>query len=191
MRILQSILVVASFLLVSGAHAQTETPKGYTKGSIIMPDNSSIAGYVKDNMRKNAAVAFIDEKQKKTNYNGSDILAVTIGSDNYISVKGDFFKTICNGKLCFVQKMSDASGKISYNGNEAVFASGTDGKPGDYFIYETKTKELKLVTKKNISEVATASFAGCNEAIEKSKTVTDDVLQLKDAVIVYNTKSEK
>ena len=47
------------------------------------------------------------------------------------------------------------------------------------------------MTKKNISEVATVSFAGCNEAIEKSKTVTDDVLQLKDAVTVYNTKSEK
>ena len=191
MRIFQSILAVASILLVSGAHAQTETPKGYTKGSIILPDNSSLTGYVKENMRKNAAVSFIDENQKKINYNGSDIASVTIGSDNFIAIKGDFFKTICNGKLCFVQKMSDASGKVSYNGNEAVFASGTDGKPGDYFIYETKTKELKLVTKKNINEVATASFAGCNEAIEKSKTVTGDVLQLKDAVEVYNNKSEK
>jgi hypothetical protein len=191
MRILQSILAVASFLFVSGANAQTETPKGYAKGSIVLPDNSSVAGYVKDNMRKNAAVSFIDENQKKVNYSGSDIASVTIGSDNFIAIKGDFFKTICNGKLCFVQKMSDASGKLSYNGSEAVFASGTDGKPGDYFIYETKTKELKLVTKKNISEVSAVSFAGCNEAIEKSKTVTDDMLQLKDAVTVYNAKSEK
>lgn len=189
MRIFQSIPAIATFLIVSGVHAQTEAPKGYTKGSIVLPDNSSVTGYVKDNMRKSAAVSFISENQKKTNYDGADIASVTIGSNNFIAIKGDFFKTICNGKLCFVQKMSDASGKVSYNGSEAVFASGTDGKPGDYFIYETKTKELKLVTKKNIGEVATASFAGCNEAIEKSKTVTDDVLQLKDAVQVYNTKS--
>jgi hypothetical protein len=191
MKILQSILAVASVSFVSVTQAQNEMPKSYTKGSIILPDSSIVSGYVKDNIRKNAAVAFINENQKKANYSGADILSVTIGSENYICIKGDFFKTICNGKLCFLQKMSDASGKPSYNGSEAVFASGTVGVPGDYFIYETKSKELKLVTKKNITNVAVTSFAGCNEAIEKSKTITGDVSQLKDAVVVYNNSSDK
>ena len=191
MKIFQTILGVASLFLISSTQAQTEMPKGFTKGSITLSDNNTVSGYVKDNMRKHAEITFINDSQKKINYTGSDILSVLIGTENYICIKGDFFKTICNGKLCFLQKMSDASDKPTYNGIEAIYSNGTDGKPGDYFIYETNSKNLKLVTKKNLIDVSASSFAGCNEAIEKSKTITDDVLQLKEAVDVYNTKSEK
>jgi hypothetical protein len=189
MKFIKILSVAALSLVFLQSKAQNEPPKGFTEGVVVLADNSTVSGYVKENMRKNASVTFISEDQKKSTYQGTDILTLTIGNENYICLKGDFFKTICTGKICFLQKLSDASDKLTYNGAEAVFASGTDGKPGDYFIYETISKELKHVTKKNLADVAAASFAGCNAAIEKSKAITGDLSLLKDAVEVFNAKS--
>jgi hypothetical protein len=93
--------------------------------------------------------------------------------------------------LNFLQKSSDVSGKISYNGNEAIISNGTEGKPNDYFIYDTRNKELKLVSKKNFDEVVSKSFAGNTAAIDKAKTANGDVTQLKAAVDLYNNSSNK
>jgi len=186
MRTLQTITVFAFFFIALNVKAQNEMPKGYAKGTIVLPDNTSVSGFVKDKMKSDASVSLIDENQKKKKYNGSDILSVSIGDANYICIKGDFFKTICSGKLCFLQKMSDASGKPTYNGAEAIFSNGTEGKQGDYFIYNSEDKQLKLVAKKNFNETIAAVFAGNTAALDKAKTVNGDPSQLKDAVEVYN-----
>jgi hypothetical protein len=94
---------------------------------------------------------------------------------------------ISEGELNFLQKASDASGRPSFNGNDAVFSNGTEGKPDDYFIYNSKNKELKLVSKKNLDEVINKTFAGNTAAIDKAKAANGDVAQLKEAVDVYNS----
>ena len=164
--------------------AQSEIPTGYVKGSITLADNSVVQGYVKDNLKRSAAVSFIDNAGKKTNYNGIDINGVTIDAVNFICIKGDFFKTISVGKLNLLQKASDASNKASFNGTEVAFSSGTEGKVGDYFVY--RNTELKLLNKKSLESFITNDLSGCTAAIEKAKSANGDIAKLKEAVEIYN-----
>jgi hypothetical protein len=177
-------------LLFLQANAQTEAPKGFSKGKIVLPDNTVVTGFIKDNIRKDASVVMLsDGKEKK--YNGSDITSAEIEAASYICIKGDFFKVVCNGELTFLQKSSNASSKPTTIGNEVLFISGTEGRPGDYFIYENNNQQLKLVSKKNLNAVVANSFAGYGPAIEKAKAAQDDIAQLKDAVETYNNRINK
>ena len=121
-----------------------------------MADNTIVSGFIKDNIRKDASVTLlVNGKEKK--YNGADIAAAEIDASTFTCIKGDFFKVVCNGELTFLQKASDASSKPTTVGNEVFFLSGTEGKPGDYFIYENRSQQLKLVSKKNLNDVVTKS----------------------------------
>lgn len=186
MKILKLLPGLALSLLFLQANAQ-EAPKGFSKGKVILADNSTVTGFIKDNIRKDASVTLlVDGKEKK--YNGADIASAEIDATAYNCIKGDFFKVVCNGELTFLQKSSDASGKPTTIGNEVFFISGTEGKPGDYFIYENKTQQLKLVSKKNLNDVVTNSFAGYAPAIEKAKAAQGDIAQLKGAVESFNSR---
>jgi hypothetical protein len=187
MKILKLLSGVALSLLFLQTNAQ-EAPKGFSKGKVTLPDNTVITGFIKDNIRKDASVTLlVNGKEKK--YHGSDITSAEIDETAYNCVKGDFFKVVCNGELTFLQKASDASGKPTTIGNEVFFVSGTEGKPGDYFIYENKTQQLKLVSKKNLNDVVSNSFAGYAPAIEKAKAAQNDIAQLKSAVESFNSRS--
>lgn len=189
---ISSIFITGMFsLFVLQANAQTSAPEGFKKGSIALADGSHLPGFVKDKMRSNAAVVFVAEAgaNKKT-YNGSEIVSVEIEGVKFICINGDFFKVLCEGELCFLQKSSDASGKPVTNGNEAIFSNGTEGKPNDYFIYNSKNKQLKLLSKKNVNEIAATCFAGHTTAIEKAKSCNGDLSQIKEAVEIYNSESK-
>jgi hypothetical protein len=191
MKIVNLLTLSIVSLVLTQANAQSEAPKGFKKGTIVLADGSNLPGYVKDNIRSNASVVFLAETGgKKKNYNGSDLNTAQIEGTKFICIKGDFFKVLSEGELSFLQKASDASGKPTYNGNEATFSSGTEGKLNDYFIYTTSSKQLKLVSKKNVDEVIAASFAGYTAAIDKAKTVNGDLSQLKDAVEIYNNRNQ-
>lgn len=191
MKLLNILAATVLSLVLTEANAQAETPKGFSNGTIILADGNSQAGFVKDNIRKSASVVFMsDAGSKKRNYDGSVLNAVEIGETKFICIKGDFFKVICEGELSFLQKASDASGKPTYNGNEAVFASGTEGKPDDYFIYNNKDRQLKLLSKKNYDDVVATSFADCTAAIDKAKTIKGDLSQLKVAVETFNNRNK-
>jgi hypothetical protein len=178
-------------LSIGTLSAQTTAPKGFKTGSVMLADSSVLQGFVKDNIKSNATVSFqAGTSSKKTTYAGADILSVTIEGDTYACIKGDFFKVICQGELCFLQKASDATGKMSYAGNEVVFSAGTEGKPGDFFLYSAAGKELVLVSKKNFDEVVTNSFHGYTAAIDKAKSANGDLAQVKDAVIIYNNRNK-
>jgi hypothetical protein len=191
MKILKTTAVSILSLVLLQASAQTEAPKGFVKGSIVLADGSTQQGFVKGNIRNNASVTFtLATGGSKKYYSGSELTSAEIEGTKFICINGDFFKVISEGELSFLQKSSDASGKPSYNGVEAVFTNGTAGKPNDYFIYNNNSSELKWVSKKNINEVAEASFAGYTAALDKAKTVTDDLVQLKDAVDIYNNRNK-
>jgi hypothetical protein len=189
LKILSAVILSIAFLQVN---AQSEIPKGFKKGSIVLADNSSLSGYVKDNIRSNASVVIIGEAgEKKKYYNGSDLISAELDGAKFLCINGDFFRIISQGELNLLQKSSDASGKPSYNGNEAVFSNGTQGRPDDYFIYDIRNKELKLLSKKSFDEVIAKTFAGNTAAIDKAKTANGDFAQLKDAVDLYNNRSNK
>ena len=189
MKILKLLPAVALSLLFLQTNAQ-EAPKGFTKGKVTLADNTIVTGFIKDNIRKDASVTLlVNGKEKK--YNGGDIAAAEIDASTYNCIKGDFFKVVCNGELTFLQKASDASSKPTTVGNEVFFLSGTEGKPGDYFIYENKSQQLKLVSKKNLNEVIAGSFGGYTPALDKAKAASGDIVLLKDAVETYNNRNNK
>jgi len=187
MKISRLLPVAMLSLFVFNVYAQ-EAPKGFQKGSVTLADGNTISGFVKNNMRSDASVTFTEAAgKKKTRYDGSAIEGVEVEGTKYICIKGDFFKVLCEGELSYLQKSSDATGKPTQAGTEVIFASGTEGSPSDYFIYNKANKQLKLVSKKNLEEVAAASFAGNPAAIDKAKSVKEDLAQLKDAVELYNS----
>ena len=190
MKLKTTFLVVAAAFTICSTNAQTNAPEGYTRASITLANGTVQSGYIKDNIKKSAAIIFVDETggNKKT-YEGGDINGLTIDAVNFICINGDFFKTICTGKLCFVQKASNAAGKASYNGNEAVFNNGTEGKIGDYFIYADK--KLKLLNKKSVETFISTDLTGCAAAIEKAKAINGDIAKLQEAVDIYNNYAAK
>ena len=190
MKSLKILTLIALGLVGLQANAQTETPKGFTSGKVVLADNTVISGFFKEKIQSSAAVVFLTEDKKKKTYNGSDLLSAEIGDDKYICIKGDFFKVICDGELKFVQKASDASFKPIYNGNQAVFANGTEGKPGDYFVYNQSAKQLNYITKKTVGTVVPELFSGCEEAIAKAKELDTDISRFGEAVVIYNSRKK-
>ena len=172
-------------LSFTAVKAQTPEPAGFTKGTITLADGSVLTGYVKDNIKKSASVVYVDNTgaNKKT-YSASQINATTVNATGYICISGDFFKTLSAGKMNFLQKASNAAGSVSYNGTEAIFSNGTEGKIGDYFVYTDK--KLKLLNKKNLESFITTDLAVCAPAVEKAKTINGDIAKLQEAVDIYN-----
>jgi hypothetical protein len=150
-----------------------------------------IAPLLQDILRRTSNPVHLFYSWQSRNYTGGDLISTEIDGTTFLCIKGDFFKVICTGDLSFLQKSSDASGKPSYNGTEVVFSNGTEGSPNDYFIYDNRNKQLQLVSRKNFSEVIAATFADYTAAIDKAKTTSSDIAQLKDAVEFYNRRNSK
>jgi hypothetical protein len=191
---MRTITLALSFILSNiliQASAQTEILKGYKKGSLVLADGTVSTGYIKENIRKKATVAFADNSfLNKKNYTAGEIISVEIEGLKYAGLQNDFFKVICEGEISYLQKASDAKGSIVYNGTDPIVVNGTEGKPGDYFLYQNSSKQLTLVTEKNVADVATLFFKDNTNATEKAKLAKTDLLQLKEAVIVFNSTTK-
>jgi hypothetical protein len=177
--------VLGIFITFMIANAQIKIPDGYKKTTLQLINGNSLNGFVKENIKKSATVIFIEnETAKKVTYDGEQIKTLQIEGTSFICVNGDFFKIITAGKLNFIQKESNAADKVSYNGTEPIFSSGTEGKIGDYFIYANN--KLKLINKKSVAGFIETDLAGNAAAIEKAKAVDGDLYKLKDAITIYN-----
>jgi hypothetical protein len=189
----QLTFFAALFLTITSLQLQSQdtAPKGFTKGSVTLADNTILNGYIKDDIRSKAAVLLIPEAGgKKVTYDGDKLNSVTIDGIKYTCMKGDFFKVLCDGDLSFLQKSSDASSKPVYVGTEAMFINGTEGKPGDYFIFNKSLQQLKLVNNKNVAAVTAETFINCEAAVNKAKQTGTDIVLLKDAVDIYNKRNK-
>lgn len=190
MKIFKLLPAFALSLIFLPAFAQTQAPEGFSKGKLVLPDNTVVTGFIKDNIRKDASVTLLSGGTEKV-YNGADLNSAETDAASFICIKGDFFKVVCTGELSFLQKSSDASSKPTYNGNEVLFISGTAGKAGDYFIYDNRSRELKLVSKKNLNALIAGTFGEYTPAIDKAKAAEGNIAGLKEAVEVYNGRNGK
>jgi len=181
-----TMFIVASLTILSLVATAQEAPKGFNKGNIVLTDGSTVSGFIKEKIRSNASLTLLDGENKKKNYDGSSLLSATIGEDKFLCIKGDFFKVIEDGSIKFLQKSSDASSKPVYNGNQAVFINGTEGNPGDYFLYISSSRELKHLSRKTMANVVAESFGKCDQAIAKAKAADDDISKLNEAVQEFN-----
>ena len=180
------LTVICMAAMANKTNAQA--PEGFVQGSVTLSNGSVITGYVKEAIKKNAAISFADAKGNKQQYDGSQINGAMVDTVNYLCIRGDFFKIICTGKICFLQKASNASGKASFNGTEAVFASGTEGKIGDYFAYSNN--QLTHLTKKTVNSFITGQLSTNVAAVEKAKAANRDIALLAEAVTVYNNSNK-
>jgi hypothetical protein len=123
-------------LMLSFGRVQAQAPEGTVPGSIKTVNGTIQNGYIKENIRKKGNIAFYENAgTKKKVYDATELESCSIDTVQYKCISGDFFRIICTGKMDFLQKASNASGKLSYNGTEPIISSGTPGKAGDYFIY--------------------------------------------------------
>ena len=186
MKISYTLVSLLLSVATLNGNAQQEVPNRFKKGSVVLADGSTMNGFIKENIRSSASVTFLSADGKKKEYNSSQLASVQFDETKYLLVGGDFFKILSDGHMMFLQKSSDVSGKILYNGTEPYLATGTKGKVGDYFLFKAGTKELKLITKKNFEELIASSFENNTAAIDKAKLVKEDFAQLKEAVDIYN-----
>ena len=191
MKIVKTITAMVLSFTILSTQAQTPAPQGFTKGSLVLADGSTLTGYVKENIRRDASVTFMNETdKKKKDFDGNNLLSVEVDNVKYICIMGDFFKVVSEGGLSFLQKSSDASGKLVFNGLENTVSSGTEGRPGDYFIYNSSSRQLQQLSKKNVNAVASSLFAGCNAAIEKARSANGEIAMVKDAVEIFNNRNK-
>jgi hypothetical protein len=179
----KTTIVYLSVLLFSGL-LKAQTPQGYTTGHLILADGSQINGWIKETFKKNAALQFKQPNGNSKQYHAAEINGVVIDGIVFTCINGDFFKVICDGKMSFLQKQSEAAGKTIYNGSEAIVLTGTAGKPGDYFLF--KDKQLILLATKNWDAILLQNFTACPAAMEKAKSINGNIALLADAVKIYN-----
>lgn len=181
------LATLVCFALVQNGLAQI--PDGFTSGTVTLNTGVVMNGYIKESFKKNATISFLDsaEKNKKI-LSGQELSKISIGTVNYICYLGDFFKVIVEGEMSFLEKCTDASGKVSYNGSEPILSAGTEGKVGDHFLFEKN--QLTLVSKKTMASLVNEKFKASPDALTKAKTVTNNIVDLADAVSIYNKRNK-
>jgi hypothetical protein len=184
MKQLLFLLAMAGFLSTS---AQTTTaPEGYTAGYFINSSNEKSEGFIKESFKK-GSIQFIGANGNKKNYTPAEINEVAIDANVYIAYMNDFYKVTTTGnKGSLLQKATNNSGKMLYNGNEAFAATTTEGKPGDYYIRVKTTNQVELVTKDNFQQVFTTACADCTALLTNIKAKQLDYTSIEKAMVQYN-----
>ncbi|MBI5856584.1 MAG: hypothetical protein HZB42_02940 [Sphingobacteriales bacterium] len=178
-------------ILISGIQvsAQSEIPKNYAKGELMLFDGSSIKGYIKNDFKRVSQITILNESGVKKAYWADLITRISFGVENYICVKAEFFKVISTGTIGLIQKASDISGKIiGYNGAEPIFGSGSEGEVNDFFFYAMITNNLSLLTKKNYSEVIMTVFKGCSQITANTTKYSFNQEEFISLTETYNSR---
>jgi hypothetical protein len=184
---LAAILLFSSFFLNAQSSGSNPIPEGFSLGSLTMPDNTTLEGYLKNNLKKNGEIIFVSSDGKKTKYDASQLSALTMGNDKYMVENNAFYKLIRDGvKMRLLRKASN-SAAIQYNGSEPVAVTAGEGGYDDYFIKLVSTRKLQLVRKKDFAKLFSSICADC-------PTLTDDIKagkigfgEIEQAVNIYNT----
>src|SRR5690349_3477221 len=140
MKKLMSLFLLTALLQVATVNAQPAPEKeadGYLSGEVILADNSTITGSVKESIRKKGEITVLRDG-KKTKYKADDIASVRIGSSNYITNGYTFYEVIWQGtNITLLRKANEPSG-VRYNGAEPIVISNSEGDVNDFFV-KTKT----------------------------------------------------
>lgn len=181
-----SLLALTVLLQVTNLTAQPAPEKdaeGYVSGQILLTDNSTITGTIKDNIRKKGEVTLLRDG-KKTKYKAGEINSLQLGSSNYITNNYTFYEIIWQGKnITLLRKANEPSG-VQYNGVEPVVVSSGEGNVDDYFIKKASDASLYLLNSKNVKEVLGKICSGCVATIDATKF---DITIIKKAVETCDT----
>ncbi len=179
-----TILVFAICLIFKPTLIKAQKATSFEEGTITLANGTIKKGNIINNLAKKGTIQFKESKEsKKQILDGTQLNALIIGNTNYQCINGDFFKEICLGKICFLQKASKTSTKVIYSGTTPVAIAGTNGKLNDYFLYNNKN--LQLLTKKNVSTILKATLINC-ASLNINKVNIDDLSSVAEIITSYN-----
>ncbi|NCT93846.1 MAG: hypothetical protein GXC72_05455 [Chitinophagaceae bacterium] len=169
--------------IISGVFAQENLPQG----TLHTTTGEKIEGRIKDQLKTKGTILFYTADGSKKVVFPADVLGFTLGGVNYISYASDFYKEIVSGKKSgLFQRATDNSGKLLYNGAEAVTVTTAEGKSGDFYLRVSSRSTLDLVTKKNFSEVLGNVYKDCSALAAEVKAGQSGYEQLAKLVEKYN-----
>lgn len=187
---MKKLIAFSTLLLLSAplTNLFAQAPAGFTAGYVITADGSRLEGHIKESFKGKAAVVFLNAAGKKVTYGGNAVNEVNIAGVSYISYANDFFKVVSTGaKASLLQKVSDATGKVIYNGSEAAgISSGTEGRINDLFVRIAGQSVPTLISKENLNTVGLTLFADCPGLLEKAKAGQLQVSELESIIAQYN-----
>ncbi len=183
--IMPFLLAIAALPFIASAQSSD-----FQKGSVLTVSNEKTEGSIRDLTKNKGSILFTSASGEKKTYTPGDILGFTLNGADYISYASDFYKVISNGsKAALYQRATDNSGKMLYNGAEAVSVTTAEGKSGDLYIQVKADGKFALVTAKNFDKVVPVLFAGCAAVVADVKAKQLDYTQLAKAVEKYNTSN--
>jgi len=178
------LLAVASFLSTSAQ--TTTTAERFTSGYFINSSNEKLEGLIKESFKK-GSIQFIAANGDKKSYTPADINEFSVDNNHFIAYMNDFYKVITSGKKgSLLQKVTNNSGRMLYNGTEAFSANTTEGKPGDYYLRLKSMNQIELVTIKNFEKIFSASCADCITLVLNIQSKQLDYSSIEKAVEQYN-----
>ena len=181
--------IIMPFLLAIAALPFIATAQNtdFQKGSILTASNEKAEGSIRDLTKNKGSIVFTSAGGEKKTYTPGDILGFSLNGADYISYAGDFYKVVTNGnKAALYQRATDNSGKMVYNGAEAVSVTTAEGRAGDLYIQLKGEDKFALITAKNFDKVLPVVFAGCAVVVADVKAKQIDYTQLSKAVEKYN-----
>ena len=184
----QFIPLLALAFLITPSSLLAQAPEGFKSGYIVTADGNRLEGFIKESFKSKAAIVFQNAAGKKTTYGGNEVNEVGLEGTSYISYANDFFKVLASGhKASLLQKVSDATGKVIYNGNEAAgISSGTEGRINDLFFKTSSQSGLTLVNKDNLNNVAVTAFGDCPALLGSAQSGQLQFTELEKIITRYN-----
>lgn len=182
-KMIVSLLLIVAALTTNAQNA----PADFQKGTVMTASNEKLEGNIRDLSKNKGTIVFESAGKKKT-YTPAELSGFALNGANYISYAGDFYRVIVPaGKAALYLRVSDNSGKMMYNGAEAVMVTTAEGKAGDYYIQSGVDNKWSPVSQKNFETVLLAAFADCQPVSNEIKTKQLDYSQLAKAVEHYNS----
>lgn len=181
----KSIAIIAILALV-GLQTNAQVPAGFQKASITLANNQQVEGTIKEGGLAKGTIQFVSASGAKKNYSAAELNALTVNGENYLALSNDFYKVLVNGKASLLQKQSDNSGKMIFNGTEATIATTTEGKIGEWYLLSSNG-DLHLLGKKNFDAVLASSLADCPALLSDLKAKQISYEQLAQAIGKYNS----
>ncbi|HQR92707.1 MAG: hypothetical protein B7Y15_09540 [Bacteroidetes bacterium 24-39-8] len=183
---MKKVIAITAFLALVGLEAISQVPAGFQKASLTLANNEQLEGTIKEGGIAKGTVQFEGANGSKKNYSAAELNALTVNGENYLALSNDFYKVLVNGKASLLQKQSDNSGKMLYNGSEANIATTTEGKIGEWYLHNSATGDLHLLGKKNFDTVLGTALVDCPAFLADLKAKLFSYDQLVQAVTKYN-----
>ncbi len=184
---MKKAIAMFAILALVGLQVNAQVPAGFQKASITLANNQQLEGSIKEGGIIKGTVQFVGANGSKKNFSAAELNALTVNGDSFLALTNDFYKVQVNGKASLLQKQSDNSGKMLFNGSEATVASTTEGKIGEWYLLIAANGDLHLLGKKNFDIVLGTALADCPALMVDLKAKQISYEQLAQAVTKYNS----